>query len=137
MMRTHGPARLGGKTAALAITAALTSACGDRTADAARERAEQVDRDARVKQVVSGICTAETDRAASPVVYRFGDPAEETEGMAVVYVNRSEWDALSIDAKTVFAGWAALCKRKKDKLSIRDGNSGETLKTWALDAGLM
>ncbi len=112
-------------------------ACGDPTADRARATAEKAERDARRDKVISGICNAETDRAATPIVYRFGDAAEETEGMAVVYVERTEWDALNVDAKLVFASWAALCKRKKDKLSIRDGNTGDTVKTWALDVGLM
>ncbi len=98
--------------------------------------AEKVDRDARRAKIVAAVCTPEIEQVGLPVVHRFVEN-EETDGMAVVYVKPEVWAALSIDAKTVFAGWAALCKRKKDKLSIEDGRSGETLKLWSLDSGFL
>lgn len=121
----------------LVIGFAVHCYCNTKAPDPAAARAETADRDARRAKLVQGICNAEGDRAASPIVYRFGDAAEETDGMGVVYVRRAQWDALTIDGKLGLAAWAGACKRKKDKLSIRDGNSGETLKHWTLDSGLL
>ena len=111
------------------------SSCVNEEERAQRELEDKADKDARRAKVKAAVCKDETGAMFQPVVFRFAED-EETENLAVVYAKPDLWSALNIDQRLVFAGWAAECIRGKDMLSIRDGNSGETLTTWSLDGGL-
>lgn len=98
-----------------------------------------VDRDERdgIATAREAVCKPELERELEPVLYRMGGPGEETDEMAVAYVYPDRWDALNVDERLVFAAWAAICKRDRTKLSIRDGKTGDNLKGWSLKSGFV
>ena len=117
------------------LLALLLVACGSDKEGAERRAAEEADRDARREKVKTAICVKSNDDLFTMATHRFADEAA-TDNMAVVYVRPRYWGEMNVDQKTVFAGWAALCQRSKDMISIRDGGSGEKITAWTLDGGL-